>query len=323
MQNGGTMHTQRPIAFIVGHFQEDNPTWKHERLIERAYQHARCLSKNTDLILVVLDTPLKQHRNHPLPFHARQGMLSLFFNIPADHIIPLCNEHNDHALSRALDRIIERYRNGRDVIIFVDAHGKMARRRYTTKRHELIHIELPNIQGANHGESHQLSDPRFVKRRLAMNPEFRLGFMAAMATTTPRVHPAVDLAIMNESHSHVVLGRKKCDEGLLRFPGTMIRPTRDKADRDAIHRILVHECGCTQISDLHLIESHTIKNEWPHKEAGDLVRTNFWTGILKDENPKTVSSRILDAVEFYPIDHLLKRVVPQHRALARLLLSTL
>jgi hypothetical protein len=315
------MQNRRPIAFVVGHFQADNPTWKHERLIERAYQHAGCLSKNLDLILVVLDTPLKQHRNHPLPFHARQGMLSIFFNIPEEHIIPLPTAHNDHALSCALDRIIDRYRDNRRAIIFVDAQGKMARRTYTTKRHEVVQVELPNVPGANHGESHQLSDPRFVQRRLARNQEFRLGFMAAMATTTPKVHPAVDLAIIDIEKESVVLGRKKCDGNLLRFPGTMIRPLKDKQDKDAIARILTHECGNIQISNLRLLEAHTIKNEWPHKEAGDLVRTNFWMAHLASGNPCTVSPKILDAVGTYPLNQLLKHIVPQHRALAHLLLE--
>jgi len=128
------------------------------------------------------------------------------------------------------------------------------------------------------------------------HPAYAAGKLKALSQQFPKVYPTVDIAILNEDHTEVLLGRKP-NEISWRFPGGFTDPT-DESYEYAAQREAIEECGKIELGRFEYITSMRI-NDWRYRNERDKIITNFFLTTFLWGHPEAGDD--LEEIKWFPI----------------------
>jgi bifunctional NMN adenylyltransferase/nudix hydrolase len=311
----------RPLAIVLGRFQVPRLHNGHVQLIAGAQAHAECVSMKTDMLIVIGVSPAMPNKVNPLSFEARRAMISAHFEgFPLEHILPLMDRGDNELWSKDLDALIEQHAGDRPVIIYGSRDSIVSTGSYKGK-YPTHYIEASGVYSGTE-ERMQLADKDFVTLHLAMDENFRKGFIAAIMMREPVCNSTVDMAIISPDKRFVVLGQKERDNGQFRFPGGFFDKALDANDEAAAIREAREECGDLTFGEAIPLGSAVI-DDWRYRGTGDYIKTQFYLLPYEGGELRTVDREDLAGPSWHPISDLLEEIIPDHRALAELLIEYL
>jgi bifunctional NMN adenylyltransferase/nudix hydrolase len=160
-----------------------------------------------------------------------------------------------------------------------------------------------------------------VSKRVERSREFRAGVIYACYNTFDFVHPVIDVAIMNEDESMVLLGRKK-DEHKFRFVGGFADVT-DQSLEQSVRREAYEETGL-EIGDIQYITSLKI-NDWRYRNDKERsVMTSFFKAKKIFGGGSEKANDDIVEVKWFNIDRIdATQIVDEHFKLLNILKGTL
>jgi bifunctional NMN adenylyltransferase/nudix hydrolase len=259
-------------------------------------QHVR--SKHRKVIVFLGTSPLKTTKENPLDFEARKQMILAIF--PDINVLYITDTMQDDIWSANLDsqikcvvgpsQSVELY-GGRDSFLS----------RYSGKHHTTELMQEVVISGS--GRRRELSS------RVNDSQEFRHGVIWATQNQYAKCQPTVDVAILDETQSKILLGRKR-DEAKFRLIGGYIEAGHT-AEQTA-RKDVTEEAGI-EINGIQYVSSFVV-DDWRYKEESDKITTFLFTAQYTFGKP-TPGDDIYE-VQWFPISNeLLNDVVDTHKML--------
>ena len=281
-------------GIIVGRFQVADINAIHKKLFSKV------LRKHKQIAFFVGSSPAPSDMN-PIDLIFRIDMLVGKYGEKAE-VLEMPDLPDDRIWSQELDRRILELRPEGSVTIYGTREGLTERYsgRYSTEILEAEIDDVPDLMDMNADW-----DLR----------SFRAGMIFATMRRYPTVYPTVDVAVMRNDNTEVMLARKE-NETKYRFPGGFSDPSDESFELAAI-RELMEECGEVLVDDLIYLGSAQIK-DWRYRDAVDGIITHLYTCTYMSGEPEANDD--ISEIKWFEVQKLRPDMfVPEHRALWDLL----
>ena len=268
-------------------------------------------SRHNKVIIILGVSAVKGSRRNPLDFYTRERMLKQY--APELIILPLKDQASDEVWSRQLDELLQTTFPLESFILYGSRDSFM--NVYTGK----FNTEALPEQG-----NFSASEVRDACADKVMDSEdFRRGINYAYQNTYTKVFPTVDIAVLKDENTGVLLGKKHF-ASKWRFPGGFADPT-DENFEEAAKRELAEECGNIETGPMQYIGSARI-DDWRYRQEADKITTVFYKTTLKSGNPQAADD--LEHLSWFPVKELANMIqhnaiAPEHHILVSLLLKNL
>jgi bifunctional NMN adenylyltransferase/nudix hydrolase len=293
-------HPTADVGVIVGRFQVPYLHSEHIELLETVKSNHR------KVIVFLGIAPVLTTANNPLDYESRKQMILEKF--PSFTILYIKDVEQDDSWSKHLDERIE------DVVLptqTVMLYGS----RDSFISHYTGKFDCQELLQKNYISGTQIRLQ--TKNEAISSTDFRKGVIWAAYNRYATVYTTVDVAILNEKKTKVLLASKYNRIGKM-FIGGFSTPESVSFEDDAKREVL-EETGL-EIADLKYIGSRAVV-DWRYRREIDKIKTLFFTAQYVFGNP-TAQDDISD-VSWFDIKDLLKVIAPEHKELAQRLLEVI
>ncbi|XZF12897.1 NUDIX domain-containing protein [Chitinophagaceae bacterium MMS25-I14] len=244
-------------------------------------------NRHNKVIVVLGVSPVKGSRKNPLDFYTRERMLKQY--APQLVILPLNDNSSDEVWSRNLDKLLHDtfpqetfilYGSRNCFIPYYHGNNRVA--------------ELPEL--GNHSSTAVRDDNA---DKVLDTVDFRQGINYAYHNIYPKVYATVDIAVLRNNNTEVLLGRKHQSQ-LWRFPGGFSDPEDDNFEAAAA-RELKEECGDIETGSMQYIGSFKI-DDWRYRGETDKIITTFFKTAFISGTPQGMDD--IAAVAWFPVTQL-------------------
>lgn len=288
--------TDVDVGVIVGRFQVPRLHSEHIDLIKTVQ------ARHPRVVIIIGLAETKVTKNNPLDYPLRHAMIQEQF--PEVDIYYINDHPSDHVWSKNLDGIISKAVSGENGAVLYGSrdsfikhyHGKFKNKELIPKN-SISGTELRKIEGN--------------KKRAT--EDFRAGVIWATQNRYDTLYGTVDIAIVNEDNSKVLLGRKYSDGDRYRFVGGFCSKKSKNHEEDAMRE--VHEELGIEVSGLKYVCSMNI-DDWRYRGEKDGIRTTMFVGKYIF-GPVTPGDDI-DEAKWFDVSEVKKNlevIVPGHRHL--------
>lgn len=290
------------IGTLVGRFQVHELHEAHHYLIKQV------VDNHKKVILFLGVSKVVGTKKNPLDFDTRKKMIQHHY--PDIVILALPDFGDDRRWSHELDkRIKEVYPIG-DVLLYGGRDSFIPY--YKSGGGQFDCKELEQYTFVSGTEVRKM-----VSSEVKDSQDFRAGMIYQSYNQYPKVHPCVDIAILNEEEDKVLLAKRPFEDGW-RFIGGFSKPTdtsyehtaRRKVSEDAGRNLSVNTpryVGSVQIPD------------WRYQSEEDKILSILF--ITKKEFGRIEPSDDVSELKFFNIDELTEETfVKEHRLLLEMFL---
>ena len=264
-----TVEEKYDIGVIIGRFQIHELHVAHKKLIEHVLE-------NHDKVIVFLGiSEAINTRKNPLDFLSRKVMIEEHYGHRLSAVLPLYDKKNDSDWAKQVDSKVREvsplgsvvlYGSRDSFIPFYAPHGKFPTR-------ELEPEEFVSATEVRED----------IRNKVLRSKEFRAGMIYAANSTFPFNYCTIDVAIMNEDNTEVLLGRKSYEKEF-RFIGGFT-DTGDVSLEHTLRREAHEETGL-EVDDIHYVCSKNI-NDWRYSAEEDRsIMTTFFRAKKIFGNPQ-------------------------------------
>jgi bifunctional NMN adenylyltransferase/nudix hydrolase len=256
------------FGVIVARFQVHELHPAQRDLIEHVRQ-------NHDKVVILLGlSPLPTTLNNPLDFEARKQMILADF--PDVNVLYIRDQFDDEVWSRKLDEIVNDIGlPGQSVVLYGGRDSFLPHYKGQFPTRELKDTEDRFLSGTA------------VRRAIGKaatkgSPDFRAGVIWASQARFPTAYQCVDIAILNEDGTKVLLGRKP-NEKKFRFIGGFSDPRSLSLEEDA-RREVMEEAG-VDITDPEYVGSTRV-DDWRYRNEPDCIKTALFKCKYRSGRPQ-------------------------------------
>jgi len=296
-----TRTEQYDVGVIVGRFQVPELHSAHRDLIESV------MAKHGKTIIVLGLSPLPITRQNPLDFEARKQMI--FGEYPGVLVLYSKDQASDEVWSRKLDETIgDVIAPGQTAVLYGSRDSFIAHYSGRFPTQELLQESY--ISGTE------------VRKAIAAastgaSVDFRRGVVWASAGRYPTCFATVDVAILNEDETKVLLARKP-HEDKFRFVGGFSDPKSPSYEADA--RREVEEETHIAITDPEYLASFVV-DDWRYRGEADVIKTLFFRAKHFSGAPRADDD--IAELRWFDLEEIKKsQVVETHQSLMAHLLKT-
>lgn len=247
------------IGVIIGRFQIHELHSEHKKLIEYVLERH-------DKVIIFLGVSQAIHtRKNPLDYTTRKIMIEEVYGHRNIHILPLHNKKFDCQWAKQIDeRVREVYPTGSVVLYgskdsfipFYEPHGSF----------DTCELAPDNFISATEIR-------KAVSNKALRSKEFRAGMIYAANLPFPINYVTIDVAILNEDETEVLLGRKSFEKSF-RFVGGFT-DVKDQSLEQTVKREAGEETKM-EISEPQYISSRKVQ-DWRYRGEEDrAVMTAFF-----------------------------------------------
>ncbi len=286
------------VGVIVGRFQVDELTDGHKKLIG-------AVQKEHKRVIIFLGlSPCKCTFNNPLDFQARKIMLQEAY--PDIEIYYIHDIGSDVIWSDDLDgKIIERVYTDESVCLYGSRDSFI---QYYSGKFDTCELEQEVFVSGTEVRK------RLVKQA-KRNADFRAGVICSTFDSWPSVLPTVDIAILNESGTKILLGKKE-HETFYRFIGGFGEPGED-FETTAVRE--VKEEANIDVDSLEYIKSFVI-NDWRYKNEVNKITTILYKTTLKTGTPSPGDD--IHSLRWFPFNKFtITSIISEHKEMLTYLLE--
>lgn len=292
-------------AVIIARFQTPYLHEGHKHLLEEIRK------KHNKIVVVLGISQVQGSIKNPFDFYTREKMLKIF--MPELVVIPLSDEATDRFWSVQLDTRLKTTFPGESFLLYGSRDSFIPYYTGTLKV-----VELPEYGDHNATELRTMNSDHVLD-----TDDFRLGINYAFHNTFPKVFPTVDIAVYNENHTQILLG-KKYGQDKWRLPGGFTDPADDSYE-EAAHRELMEECGKIEVSKMKYKASLKI-NDWRYKNERDKIITHLFVCHLIFGKPEAGDD--LQEVGWFEVSKIAEMmidndIVPEHVDLLSILIASM
>jgi len=260
------------------------------------------------VIVFVGTNPGGLSQNNPLDFPTRRAMIQAKF--PEFTVLPLTDCRTDEEWSRNLDLQIGNVIGPGTATLYGgrDSFTPHYMGRYTPTELTLP-IETQKVSGTDLRNE--------FSNKVIESPEFRAGMIYAAHHRWPESLPCVDIAILNDDESEILLGQK-IGEFQWRFIGGHFERHKHDSWEAAARAETLEETGLSLVT-LQYVAGGTSINDWRYADSPDHgIVTTLFKGRAMTKLAK--ASDDVAKVQWFFISNLTKNhFVPEHRVLFELL----
>ena len=300
------MNEKYSIGVLVGRFQVHELHEAHHYVIDQVVE-------NHKKVILFLGVPkVVGTKNNPLDFESRKKMIQ--HNYPDIVILALPDFGDDHRWSAELDkRIKEVYPigevllyGGRDSFIPYYKNGGG-------------HFDCKELE--EYGTFVSGTEVRkMISSEVKNSVDFRAGMIYQSYNQYPKVHPCVDVAILDETEEKVLLAKRPFESGW-RFIGGFSKPT-DKSYEHTARRKVSEDAGVNlSVQHPRYIGSCQIP-DWRYQSEEDKILSILF--ITKKEFGRIDPSDDVSALKWWDITELEKNptiMVKEHKILLDMFLK--
>ncbi len=281
------------VGIIVGRFQF------HELQPDHINQIQEILDKHNRVIIVLGNSPVRNTFNNPLDFRPRAEMIKEKF--PKMEVIYIKDVALNEEWSRTLDKLIHDHIKTTQTVLIYGSKDNFLNR-YTGK-FPTQELETKTF----------ISDAE-IRRGIinGYNPskDFRAGMIAATAERFPTAFQCVDIAIVNENGTEMLIARKPLEKKW-RFVGGFSDPNSESLEIDA-KRETQEETG-VEVDNITYLGSTKIK-DWRYAGERDCIKTALFVAKYIFGRPKGADD--IAEVKWVKINEVQKKdFVDEHHVL--------
>lgn len=295
-----TVQKKYDIGVIIGRFQVHELHEAHKGMIESV------LARHDKVLLFLGVSPTLSTKRNPLDFLSRKVMFEEAYGNRISVILPLNDKKSDSVWSKQVDTKI------REVFPIGSAVLYGSRDSFIPHYHgqfDVIELVPQSLVSAT-------DIRKAVSKKVERTKEFRAGVIYACFNQFGIVHPVIDVAIMNEDETQVLLGRKK-DEIEFRFIGGFADVSDETLER-TVRREAYEETGL-EIGDIQYIASVKVK-DWRYRSDSDrAIMTTFFKAKKMFGGGEQANDDIAEVRWFNVKDLNPSELVEEHQHLFHLL----
>lgn len=286
------------IGVIVGRFQTNQLHDAHVDLIQTV------LDRHPRVFIFLGLSPVKVTYNNPLDFESRKQMILEKFGDRVN-VLYIKDVNSDELWSKRLDsQIIDLAGPNQTVTLYGSRASFIA---YYKGVFPVVELESDRIISASEIR-------KSISSKVKSSPDFRAGVIWASQNQYPKVYTTVDIAIMDEARTKILLARKP-DETLYRLVGGFAEPNSDCFEHDASREVLQETT--LAISPPVYIGSKKI-DDWRYANEVDKIKTLLFSATYLFGSP-TPRDDIAELRWFKYNVRLLNEVVKEHVPLMEML----
>lgn len=290
------------IGVIVGRFQVHELHEAHKEMIEEV------ISRHEKVIIFLGVASVPSTKRNPLDFRSRKVMIEEEYGNDII-ILPVNDKKSDKFWSQQLDIKIREVEPFGTIVLYGSRDSFIPHYSGKFKTIELVPstmISATEIRNA-------------VSKKVERDKNFRAGVIYSTYNSYHIVHPTIDVAIMNEDNTKVLLGRKK-SETEFRFIGGFV-DNNDESYEITVKRETKEETGL-EIDDIKYICSTKV-NDWRYSSIKERsIMTTFFKAKKIFGSPKP-NDDIVETKWVNIIDLKSEKIVGEHEKLVIKLLENL
>jgi len=281
------------IGVVIGRFQVHQLHQAHKDMIEMV------ISNHKKVIMFLGMSKSVGTKTNPLDFTSRKEMMIENYGSDISAVLPIQDVRDDMGWSKEIDKRIREIFPMGSVVLYGSRDSFIP--------HYLGQFDTCELVPSSFVSGTQVREE--VSREVIKSEEFRAGVIYSTYNRFPTVFSTVDIAVIDESKSKVLLGRKP-SESSFRFIGGFV-DIADKSFEEAAKRELTEEAGNIETSPMKYLGSGKV-SDWRYDEkSGQSVMTHLFLtqkifGIEKANDD-------IEELKWFVIDDIApKNVVDEH-----------
>lgn len=294
------------IGVIIGRFQVHELHDAHLDLI------AHVCAQHEKVLVLLGVSPLPTSSNNPLDFESRKQMILEKFSDVT--VLYVKDQASNKVWSDKVDEMVQDFGTvGQSAVIYGSRDSFIAAYEGRFPTRELLPERV--LSGTEIRRT-------IARSRTRASADFRAGVIWASQTRFPTSFTTVDIAILHENGTKLLLCRKP-NEQLYRFVGGFADPVSDSFEADAMRE--AREETSLEVGDLEYIGSCTV-DDWRYKNEPDAIKTMLYAAKYvygrptpQDDIAEVRWFDLCDAEGVQKINE--KDIVPVHRPLLAMLLK--
>lgn len=291
------------IGVIIGRFQVHELHDAHKQMIESV------LEKHDKVVLFLGVSPTLCTQRNPLDFLSRKVMFEEEYGNRISVILPLNDRKSDFFWSKQVDTKIREVFPLGSVVLYGSRDSFIPHYHGNHKVIELVPSSMVSATDIR----------KSVSKKVHRSKEFRAGVIYACYNSFPIVHPVIDVAIMNDDETQVLLGRKHMEDQF-RFIGGFTDVTDEQLEQ-TVRREAGEETGLL-VDGLTYIASMKVR-DWRYRSDSDRsIMTSFFKAKKVSGHEKGADD--IAEVKWKEVKSICDdELVPEHIELMKLLKENL
>lgn len=245
------------IGVIIGRFQVHELHDAHKEMINEV------LTRHEKVILFLGVSPTLSTKRNPLDFLSRKVMFEEEYGTRISAILPLHDKKLDTVWSNQVDTKIREVVPMGSVVLYGSRDSFIP---HYKGRYDIIELVPSSLVSATEIR-------KAVSKKVERTKEFRAGVIYACFNSFDLVHPVIDVAIMNDDETKVLLGRKHQEEQF-RFIGGFA-DVADENLEQTVRREAQEETGL-DIGGITYIGSMKVRDWRYRNDAERSIMTSFF-----------------------------------------------
>lgn len=280
------------IGVIIGRFQVHELHDAHREMINEV------IKRHDKIVLFLGVSPTLCTQRNPLDFLSRKVMFEEEYGNRISVILPLNDKKSDFVWSNQVDTKIREVFPIGSVVLYG------SRDSFIPHYHGIFDV----IELVPHSLVSATEIRKSVSKKVDRTKEFRAGVIYACYNSYPIVHPTIDVAIMNDDETKVLLGRKK-DEIEYRFIGGFADIT-DESYEQTVRREAYEETGL-EVGDLQYVASDKVK-DWRYRSSTDRSIMTIFFKAKKISGAEQANDDIFELKWFNVLELKNENLVSEH-----------
>lgn len=275
----------KTTGVIIARFQTPYLHEGHQYLVNEIR------AKHNKVIIILGVSPVKGSRRNPFDYYTREKLLKHF--APELLVLPLSDHPDDAVWSEHLDGLLAGSFPQESFVLYGSRDCFIP---YYSGHFPVV--GLPEL--GDHSAT-AIRDANADK--VLDSVDFRMGINYAYHNMYEKIYPTVDIAVLRNGGTEVLLGKK---HGMApwRFPGGFADPA-DACYEDAAARELQEECGELITESMQYVGSARI-DDWRYRSEADKIMTLFFKTDFVGGEAKANDD--LGEIAWFPVASLLRMI---------------